>query len=253
MPFRHKLQANRFEFKYVIDEGLAMRVRHFLSSYLEVDGYAQSSPDNSYPVHSLYLDSPDLALFKQTSHGIKNRFKLRIRFYDGDPEEPAFLEIKKRVTDVIRKERVAVRRDAVEYLINGGRPDVSYLVDPRDVEEGGKALHNFCHLHESIGAEPQIYVCYMREVYNSPDSDRVRVTFDRQLIASPFDRSTILVPPVQGKPPSIGGVILELKFTDRFPPWLQELVETFSLQRRSVTKYNMCIHALDMQPWNWPE
>ena len=253
MPFRHKLQASRFEFKYVIDEGLALRIRHFLSSNLEPDEHAQFQADNAYRVHSLYLDSPDLVLFKQTAHGIKNRFKLRIRFYDGDPEKPAFLEIKRRVTDVIRKERVAVRREAVDYLFNGGRPDVSYLFDARDVDEGGKALHNFCHLHESIGAEPRIYVCYVREAYTSPDSDRVRVTFDRQLIGGLFDRSTTLVPPVQGKVPNVGGVILELKFTDRFPPWLQEVVETFSLERRSVPKYNMCIHALEMQPWNWPE
>ncbi len=84
MPFRskfpHKLQASRFEFKYVIDEGLAIRVRHFLGTNLEPDEHTQLSADNSYPVHSLYLDSPDLALFKQTAHGIKNRFKLRIRF-----------------------------------------------------------------------------------------------------------------------------------------------------------------------------
>ncbi|NQU24995.1 MAG: polyphosphate polymerase domain-containing protein [Candidatus Nealsonbacteria bacterium] len=253
MPFRHKLQASRFEFKYVIDEELAIRVRHFLSSNVELDEHAQLSADNAYPVHSLYLDSPDLSLFKQTAHGIKNRFKLRIRFYDGNPEGPAFLEIKKRVTDVIRKERAAVRREAVEYLLKGGRPDDSYLVETRDMNEAGSALQNFCRLYESIGAQPRVYVCYVREAYTSPDSDRVRVTFDRQLTGTQFGSEALLVPPAQGAEPKVGGVILELKFTDRFPPWLQELVTTFNLQRRSVPKYNMCIHSLDMQPWNWPE
>ncbi len=79
------------------------------------------------------------------------------------------------------------------------------------------------------------------------------MTFDRQLVGTEYGSESLLIPPTQGTEPNVGGVILELKFTDRFPPWLQELVATFSLQRRSVPKYNMCIHALDMQPWNWPE
>ncbi len=45
MPFRskfaHRLQASRFEFKYVVDEGLAVRIRHFLGTNLEPDEHAQ--------------------------------------------------------------------------------------------------------------------------------------------------------------------------------------------------------------------
>ena len=52
-------------------------------------------------ITSLYLDSSALHLYRQTVQGIKNRFKLRIRFYDDNPGNPAFLEIKRRVTDVI--------------------------------------------------------------------------------------------------------------------------------------------------------
>ena len=59
---------------------------------------------NSYRICSLYIDSPQLFLYNQTVLGEKNRFKLRIRFYDDDPAHPAFLEIKRRVTDVILKE-----------------------------------------------------------------------------------------------------------------------------------------------------
>jgi hypothetical protein len=78
------------------------------------------------------------------------------------------------------------------------------------------------------------------------------VTFDRKLLGSPFLRDACLVPPTDGARPQVGNVdrvILELKFTDRFPPWMQEMAEAFNLERRSVPKYNMCIAALGMEPW----
>ena len=250
MSFQHRLQASRFEFKYVIDDRTAMQVSRFLAGYLEPDEHAKRSADNSYPVHSLYLDSPDLVLFKQTAQGLKNRFKLRIRFYDGAPDSPAFLEIKRRVTDVIRKERAGIRRAGVELLLEGRWPDASYLIDEEGPEKTRRALQNFCDLYDTIDGQPCIYVCYVREAYVSPDSDQVRVTFDRQLIGSPFDRNTCLIPPSQGTVPKVGGVILEVKFSDRFPPWMQEMSEAFNLQRRSVPKYNMCIQAMGLQPWS---
>ena len=249
MAYQHRLQASRFEFKYVIDESVALHVRKFLAGYLEPDEHARRSADNSYLVHSLYLDSPDLFLFRQTARGLKNRFKLRIRFYDGDPESPAFLEVKRRETDVIRKERAAVRRTGVERLLEGGWPDATYLVRDDGPEKARRALQSFCELYDSIDGQPCLYVCYEREAYVSPESDLVRVTFDRQLNGCEFDRRTPLVPPPIGTMPNVGGVILEVKFTDRFPPWMQEMAESFNLQRRSVPKYNLCVKAMGLEPW----
>ena len=44
--------------------------------------------------------------------------------------------------------------------------------------------------------------------------------------------------------PSVGGVILEIKFTDRFPVWLREMVRVFNLERRSMAKYVVCARQL---------
>jgi len=59
------------------------------------------------------LDNPGLSLCHATIDGVKNRFKLRIRFYDHVESNPVFFEIKRRVNDVILKERAAVRRASV--------------------------------------------------------------------------------------------------------------------------------------------
>jgi len=102
-----RMQQQRFELKYLITEKVALRIRDFVSSYLEIDEYGASKPNLSYPVHSLYLDSNDLKTYHQTLNGTRNRFKLRLRFYDDRPETPIFFEIKRRVNNCIQKQRGA--------------------------------------------------------------------------------------------------------------------------------------------------
>ena len=74
MSFRHKLQASRFELKYLIAERRTAAIRDFLRSYHVLDEYHRPECANRYQISSLYLDNPGLELYKQTVHGIKNRF-----------------------------------------------------------------------------------------------------------------------------------------------------------------------------------
>ncbi len=248
MAYRHGLQTSRFEMKYIIDEETARGLRNFISSHLEPDEHCRPEMDNAYPIASLYLDTPDLFLYGQTMQGIKNRFKLRIRFYDNNPDSPAFLEIKRRVTDVIRKERATVTKKSIHRVFAGEVPDLACLMGDQTNPKSGSALLSFCGLCNRTGALGRAYVSYLREAYVSPNSDQVRVTFDRQLLGSPYEQGADLALPTQGSWPDVGGVILELKFTDRFPSWMHELAQAFNLQRISVPKYIHCINALGIRP-----
>ena len=89
-----KLQSSRFEFKYLIDEPTAADIRRFVLHHIEPDKHTVGREGIGYPVHSLYLDSTDFFTCRATLHGEKNRFKLRVRFYDDNPDSPVFLEIK---------------------------------------------------------------------------------------------------------------------------------------------------------------
>ena len=75
-----RAQRERREIKYIIREDEALAVRSYLSSYLEPDENAVGKPDNSYPVHTLSLDSNHLATYRAANDGDRNRFKLRIRY-----------------------------------------------------------------------------------------------------------------------------------------------------------------------------
>jgi hypothetical protein len=241
MQYAHRLQASRFELKYIINEALVSPIREFLKYYLSHDEHALAERNWEYDIHSLYLDSPSLALCRATLHGLKNRFKLRIRYYDHDPQSPVFFEIKRRANDVILKQRARVRHDAVAGLLAGDWPRRTDLVKDSDADFG--ALQRFCSLRDTIGAEGKVFVSYSREAYVTPNDNSVRVTFDHTLRGTNF-RGRIELP-MDEKPvcPKIPGIILEIKFTDRFPNWMHLLVETFDLQRRSMAKYVACIMA----------
>jgi hypothetical protein len=229
------MQQQRFELKYLITDNVALRIRDFVSSYLEIDEYGASNPNLSYPVHSLYLDSNDLKTYHQTINGTRNRFKLRLRFYDDRPETPIFFEIKRRANNCILKQRGAVRRSAVNWLLAGHLPEPSHLIsqEPKQLV----ALQRFSLLANDLDAKPKAHVAYVREAWVSPHDNSVRVTLDRAMTCEPRFSSaagTRVENPVYtyGK-----SVILELKFTDRFPDWFRELVRVFDLMQSSAAKY----------------
>jgi len=237
-----RLQGSRFELKYVIGEACARGIQNFARGHLVADEHADPLRNNSYSVHSLYLDNPELSLCHATMRGLKNRFKLRIRFYDDRPDSPVYFEIKRRVNDAILKERSPVRREAIVPLLAGQWPRREDLAEYSDRHMS--ALQRFCHLKSLVGAEGRAFVSYVREAYVSPNSDHIRVTFDRNLMGAHY-RSAFNLPHMRERcHPNVGGVILELKYTERFPPWLRDMVRMFDLERRSMAKYVVCVRTL---------
>ena len=82
-----------------IDEPTAWGVRDFARSYLQRDEHAVPAMKYSYPIYSIYMDSPGWTLYNATVQGMKNRYKLRIRYYNDNPKSPVFFEIKRRMND----------------------------------------------------------------------------------------------------------------------------------------------------------
>ena len=238
-----KLQASRFEYKYHISELQARSIYGFVRSYLAPDQFTPEGFNDGYAVHSLYLDSPDLHTCAAVLQGDRNRFKLRVRFYDNDATKPVFFEIKRRQNSVILKQRALVARAYAEGLVLGATPAREHLV--RDDLKNWKALFEFCELRDQIHARPAAYTSYYRAGYEPKAGNEVRVTLDRRIRAGVF-RGRIEAVDVENWPlieqPE---VLLELKFTDRFPDWMGELTEIFDLTRGSMPKYVRCVSLLN--------
>ena len=238
---RDRMQQSRFELKYLIDEYTAARVSDFVKNYLSLDEFGVDQPNHAYPVHSLYLDSDDLEIYWRTINGDKNRYKLRLRYYSTNPDTPVFFEIKRRMKDCILKQRGSVRHEAVASVLNGHLPDASSLIskNPSNLI----AIQRFCELMMSVNAKPKVHIFYKREAYVS-DDDEVRITMDRDVYAETNLTSTIkthLTKPVESYRKT---VILELKFTNRFPNWFRELVRVFNVMQCGAAKYVSSVNEL---------
>ena len=237
-----RLQRQRFELKYRVSEAKAQQIRFFVQNYLPCDSFGITQPDLSYSVNSLYLDSDELKTYQDTINGDRNRFKLRIRYYDYE-ESPVYFEIKRRHNSVIRKKRARVHRWAVRELLDGQLPVMDYLV--LETAEQREALEEFFFLQNLLGAKPTMHVSYKREAYEPKESNAVRITFDRDIKSTEVKSGDMFLSNESGEFKVFGDdVILELKFTDRFPNWLQELTQLFHLRQESAAKYVDSIEGL---------
>lgn len=237
------VEIYRYERKFVVTEPTAAAIRGFVAAYLVHDEHMTGAGPDGYRVCSLYLDSADLRLYHQSCHGIKNRYKLRIRFYDELPEGAAFLEIKKRTTETVHKLRAIVPKTAAARFIGRGQIDYSDLLSSGPASL--RALTEFCECRERLQAEGVVFVDYRREAFVSRTAEAVRVTFDRHVVARRYVAACGLVPADGTSPAVTQGVVLELKYNGRAPRWMHDLVTSFSLQRLSFPKYVHCLDAFN--------
>lgn len=226
--------TSRYECKYLVGPGIVQAIRHRLSAYAQLDHFsAHSTRNRSYRVYSLYFDTAGLRLYQDTCQGRRNRYKLRLRYYDAKGEGPVFFEVKKRSDQIVRKAREQVQRHhAVDFLRNGG---FSSAVQP------GSDLAEFIDRCRETGARPAVRVRYFREAWESRGIDPVRVTFDTGLEHSVISDLVLEESRPQWQATPLDGTVLEIKFTERKPTWVDQLISHFQLNKISVAKYALSV------------
>ena len=246
--------GGRYELKYVVEESRARAITGFLRGYLRPSTYNRPGPIPGESVVSLYFDSPDLLFYRQGSAGLRNRMKLRVRFYDNEWDHPAFLEIKRRVSDVICKDRAMISREVVGRMLRHGWPGLSLGSDHSALDGGQRQAavrHQFSYLGKAAGARAVLYVTYFREAFVGDDGAGLRVTLDRRIRATLYEGEDRVGVPTRGVPPNRlsippDSVVLELKFNGGCPRWMQQMVRMFNLHRRSASKYCLCAEAIGL-------
>jgi SPX domain protein involved in polyphosphate accumulation len=241
----------RREYKYLIDERTVDRVRRDLEGICVPDEHAAQG---RYLCDTLYLDTLALDLYRATVENARVRQKVRVRSYPHAAGAPVFLEVKRRVDDVIVKTRAAVPATEWVSILETGDLDRVPPDQRRDAEPFFAAYHG----SRRGPLVPELVVRYEREPYTSTLDDYVRVTFDRKIQARsatelPFDHSdhgwSSVDHPLAMRASSLGSfVVLELKFTDRAPAWMRQLVARHELPRLSFSKYARGIESLNLAP-----
>lgn len=242
----------RFEYKYWVTDAVADRLLELTAQHLRCDDFAPGGQRNT----SLYLDSPDLRCFRAHVESAPERFKLRVRAYGDpppvDPDTPAFFEIKRKVKDVIFKNRAVVPLGAVAPLLRGEM--VPGLVLKTREEE--RTLEQFLYFMITSRAEPKVLLTCRRQAFTSIDrSEDVRMTLDRDVCYQPA-----CGPVLQGRPQAwtrlcgvgsyeaTAATLIELKFRGAAPLWIADLLQRLKLVRSSFSKYVAAIQHLELGP-----
>jgi hypothetical protein len=234
--------VNRHELKYFISESQATIIKSLIKPHLRLDRYCEVQPGGAYPLSSLYLDSHDLRLCRESLEGHKNRFKLRIRRYSDEPSSPSFFEIKRRVNRVIIKNRAKVDHHNIEELLL--YPSLLYKNGNGDRD----ILEQFQLYLSSICARPVVQIRYVREAYEGLSDRSIRITFDRELAYKVSNKAEVSLNGGGWHYCPTGGVILEIKFTEFYPPWLSYIVKCLELHQQSISKYVRSIkHACTLK------
>ncbi|WP_437766683.1 polyphosphate polymerase domain-containing protein [Sorangium sp. So ce281] len=228
----------RYEFKYLVPERLVPAIRATACAIGRLDRYA--GPGGVYRIRSLYLDTRGFDLYWANAREQRDRFKLRVRTYPGKTS-PAFLEVKRRVQDVIIKSRAAVPASEWRDLLAPGRAPSLDGLSP-GARKGAEKFIGAFHRHD---LRPMLLVDYEREAYESTIDTYARLTFDRKIVCQ--RRETLDLDaaeggwrpvdhPVQTQTPE-PVCVLELKFERRPPAWMVALVRRLDLVRHSFSKY----------------
>ncbi len=229
--------AQRFEAKYFVTEVQAALIRDYIAVYTNTDPHCPE-----YPVTSVYLDNPQYTTFESSLAGEKNRYKLRMRAYEGDESAPVFTEVKQRIGRIICKHRANLRRDVVDRLSWAESLSDDYLIDPAKPGQR-ESLARFSDLVQGIRAEPVVGVRYMREAYESFMDEPVRITFDRNISYAqlPTKLREVWTGRTAWRPLGDSPTVLEIKFTNTYPFWVRTLIQRFQLERVSLAKYVLCV------------
>lgn len=211
----------RIEKKYVITPAARDKLLATLSSRLTPDPHGRST------VMSVYLDTADFRLIRQSLDAKVYKEKLRIRSYGIPPAGASvFFEIKKKYKGVVYKRRLTMSlAEALHYLQTGIAPCDTQIM--REIDYAMQLYHN---------PQPVMLLAYERDAYFAENVPDLRITFDTgvryratELSLSSGDAGTVILPPDK--------VIMEIKTNGAMPLWLADTLDDLHIYPSRFSKY----------------
>ena len=211
----------RIEKKYLLTEERYEALFQRIGARLKPDEFGRST------VLSLYLDTPDHRIIRNSIEAKDYKEKLRLRSYGAaGPESKVFLELKKKYKGVVYKRRaVMTLREAERYLEEGAKP-----FDSQIMAEIDWAMRLYGR------PKPAMLIACEREAWFDGEHPDLRLTFDRgiryrerELHLSSGGAGTMLLPE--------NTVLLEIKTGGAMPLWLAHALDAEKLLPGSFSKY----------------
>ncbi len=221
IPLRHEL-------KYYITPAELGVLRGIIRPLLKPD--PNGNENNEYLIRSLYFDTFDDQALEEKIAGVGMRKKYRIRLYNFS-DRVIKLECKSKMGDLISKQSVSIPRDLAEQIIAGDPDGLQRMKHP--------LLQEVYMMMKTKLLKPAVIVDYLREAYIH-NAEEVRVTFDKQirtgLNSTDLFNGRIPTYPVFDDPVEV----LEVKYDDFLPSYLQAVLSGITAQRSAISKYVWC-------------
>lgn len=237
----------RYENKYLITEELCEKIRQHISFFCVPDPKVADTK-GFYYVHSLYFDTPNLTFYWDNKLKADARIKPRVRYFGLKPKGYVWLEVKRRVKNVVWKKRERIPVGLWPSILTSSSKNYE-LIDYSSNDSSlpvERSLDSFVNVVNAYGAIPVVHVRYLREAHISEIDNYVRITFDRRLAGclahgkmdlEVDDKEFVWFDdPVTSQFPE-SPVIMEIKCETSFPKWIVELIQRFQLIKQGFSKY----------------
>ncbi|WP_086313034.1 hypothetical protein A5821_000612 [Enterococcus sp. 7F3_DIV0205] len=220
-----KNSFQRKEKKYALTNIVYQQLKRKLQPYMEEDEYGL------HTIISIYFDTENYEMIRNSIAKPVYKEKFRIRSY-GLPNEDStvFLEIKKKVSGVVYKRRVALSyRTAKKYL---KKPHSFQLKTTKDQQ----IKQEIDWLFARKRLEPKVMIAYDRRALLASENEDFRITFDfniryrkEQLSHTLDDHGDRVAPEID--------VLMEVKALGAYPVWFSEILGGLEIYPTSFSKY----------------
>ena len=233
--FTSDTTAERFEFKFWASVEQASALLRLAGPHMIPDPHARDGAQRNI---SLYLDSPTRAFYELHLSGAPDRLKLRVRTYDG-LDGPAFLEVKRKIKAVTLKQRAVVPRWTARALVDGRFDAIDDM--PLDHD-----LQTFLYLYQRYRVEPVLLVSTRRQALSGvEDQGSFRMTVDRDIRYQRCEDGDLQGRPGAWIPVDVIArsgdrslsILIEMKFRDAAPTWVEPVICHLGLRPTSFSKY----------------
>ena len=221
----------RYELKYIVTAAQRAYLEKALEGHMKLDKYGITS------IASLYYDTPDYRLIRNSLEKPAYKEKIRLRSYGlATDSTPVYLELKRKYDGIVYKRRAQTTIPAVEAFFNG----------EGDIVADGQIAREITYFRNYYGTlVPACLIIYDRAAYYEPGGD-LRLTLDGNPRYRIQDAN--LTTSMEGiSLLEEGHSVLEIKVQEAMPLWLTHILDEARIYKSSFSKYG---EAYKQQAWN---
>lgn len=218
----------RYELKYLLTTEQKQKIMAHMAPYMKLDQYGRTV------IRNLYFDTENYRLIRHSIEKPVYKQKLRLRSYQQvRPEDPAFVELKKKYNGVVYKRRISLpEQEATQWLSGLSAGPSGQIADE---------INYFRIYYGDL--HPTVFLSYEREAWYSLDGSDFRVTFDDCILCRQEQLS--LEAQIWGSPilPE-DTVLMEIKTSGGIPLWMTQFLTQQHIFKTSFSKYGTAYEKL---------